>query len=93
MSRLRAPAHVRAAHPGTRPIPDSAALRRRSEAFNLAFLLLGGRQAATSFLCDIHPRLAARPGLAAMQSPWGLVEVVRVLRREAQALAHETDSW
>lgn len=93
MRRLRTPARGRAAQPGADHLPGSAARKRRSEVFNLAFLLLGGRQAATTFLSDIHPRLAARPGFAAMKSPWGLVEVVRVLRREAQALAPETDRW
>lgn len=66
---------------------DHLALRRRADAFSLAFVLLGGRRAANSFLDSEHRSLAGVPRTRAGTSALGLVEVVRVLRREALASA------
>jgi len=62
---------------------DGPSLKRRSDAFNLAFLLLGGRRAANHFLDAMNPSLAGIPRMRADSSPLGLVEVTRVLRRAA----------
>ena len=66
-----------------RALADPEALKRRWDAFNLAFLLLGGRQAANRFLDAMHPSLAGTPRMRAGASGLGLIEVARVLRREA----------
>jgi len=64
-------------------VGDVPSLKRRCEAFNLAFLLLGGRRAANHFLDAMNPSLAGVPRMRADSSPLGLVEVTRVLRRAA----------
>jgi len=56
---------------------------RRAQVVDLAFLLLGGRKAASMFLSTRHPDLGGVPSTIAMSSQWGLVEVVRVMRRHA----------
>jgi hypothetical protein len=58
-------------------------LKRRAEAFSLAFVLLGGRRAANGYLDTEHPGLACSPRQRADASPLGLIEVARVLRRDA----------
>ena len=67
---------------------DCHALKRRSEAFDLAFLLLGGRRAANSFLDTPNPGLSGIPRMRADTSALGLIEVVRVLRRHALNAPH-----
>lgn len=75
--RRNLPAHGRA------QIAQTENLKRRAEVVDLAFLLLGGRRAGNAFLFRHHPVLAGIPANLAMSSPWGLVEVARVMRREA----------
>lgn len=81
---LRAGSYAAPSLHGSGPVtPDRAARKRGAEAFDLAFLLLGGRRAANGFLDSVHPGLAEMPRARVAASPLGLVEVVRVLRREA----------
>lgn len=68
---------------GSSGISDPQALKRRSEAFNLAFVLLGGRRAANGFLDSVHPGMIDVPRTRVGASDLGLIEVVRVLRRQA----------
>lgn len=68
---------------GSSGISDPQALKRRSEAFNLAFVLLGGRRAANGFLDSVHPGMIDVPRQRVGASELGLIEVVRVLRRQA----------
>lgn len=62
---------------------DGLVLKRRAEAFSLAFLLLGGRRAANGYLDTEHPGLACSPRHRADASLLGLIEVARVIRRDA----------
>lgn len=62
---------------------DVQARKRRSDAFNLAFVLLGGRRAANDYLDTMHSRLDGIPRQRAQASAWGLIEAVRVMRRDA----------
>lgn len=67
-------------------LANHAAWRRRSEPYDLAFLLLGGSRAARGFLENENAGLSQAPVMAAMKSSLGLVEVTRVLRRMALGL-------
>jgi hypothetical protein len=69
---------------------DPHVVGRRSEAFNLAFLLLGGRRAANGYLDSEHPSLGCIPRKRAGGSALGLIEVARVLRRDAMNLLSPT---
>lgn len=69
---------------------DRPSLKRQSEVFGLAFVLLGGRRAANGFLDTVNEDLRCRPRHRAGTSVLGLVEVVRVLRRAALKSAHST---
>jgi hypothetical protein len=64
---------------------------RQSQAYSLAFLLLGGRRAANGFLDSVNTDLLCVPRERAGSSLLGLVEVVRVLRREALRLAQSAN--
>lgn len=68
------------------PLANHEAWRRRSELYDLAFLLLGGSRAARGFLGNDHAGLSQAPVEAALKSPLGLTEATRVLRREALGL-------
>lgn len=63
--------------------PDRPGSRRCAEAFSLAFLLLGGRRAANGYLDKAHPSLACNPRQRADASALGLIEVARLIRRDA----------
>jgi len=68
------------------PLANREAWQRRSELYDLAFLLLGGSRAARGFLGNDHAGLSQAPVVIAMKSSLGLVEVTRALRREAFGL-------
>jgi len=81
---MRSASHSR----GDERVADRSGLKRQSEAFNLAFLLLGGRRAANDFLDGVNSDLQCSLRRHAGTSVLGLVEVVRVLRRAALTAAH-----
>jgi len=85
MRRVRFALRRGAVHGDAALRENPAARRRKSELYDIAFLLLGGRRAAQAFLYEDHPVLDRKPFLAAMASPLGLIEAVYVLRREALA--------
>lgn len=64
-------------------VTTTAALKRGAEAFDIAFVLLGGRRAANDYLDTTHPGLGGVPRERSNQSALGLIEVVRVMRRDA----------
>lgn len=62
-------------------------LQRQFEEYTLAFLLLGGRKATRDFLDAFNRDLRGLSRERAGKSVLGLVEVVRVLRRQALHIA------
>ena len=72
---------------GPRLSPDAA--RRQGEVTNLAFMLLGGRDAAIEFLNNPDGRLGGRPIDVAIASAEGAALVSHAIERMSRQSAKE----
>jgi hypothetical protein len=61
--------------------------RRRDELSRMAFLLLGGREAASRFLTQALPGLSGLPIMVGTASALGQLQVSRMIQRAAAARA------